>query len=88
MALLNHNASSAVPMASRENEQIFARLKNMMGMVQASQNPQMVLQQVAQRNPQVAEIMQMCNGRNPKDVFFALCQQQSVNPNDILSKLM
>lgn len=61
-------------------------IKRMMGMYQAAQNPQAVLQQMAQQNPMVGQIMQMSRG-NLKDTFYQMCQQKGVNPDDVLAQL-
>ena len=61
-------------------------IKRMMGMYQAAQNPQTVLQQMARQNPMVGRIMQMSRG-NLKDTFYQMCQQKGVNPDDILAQL-
>lgn len=77
MSLLNHNP----PPTTSGN---FQQLKNLYGMVQ---NPQAFLQNLASQNPQLQQVMQMCNSTNPKDVFYALCKQRNVNPDDILNQL-
>lgn len=56
------------------------------GMFRNSQNPQAMLSQLAKNNPQMAQVMQMCNGRNPQQVFYEMCQQRGVDPNTILSQ--
>lgn len=56
------------------------------GMFRNSQNPQAMLSQLAKNNPQMAQVMQMCNGRNPQQVFYEMCQQRGVDPNSILSQ--
>nr|DAG57209.1 MAG TPA: protein of unknown function DUF1858 [Bacteriophage sp.] len=56
------------------------------GMFRNSQNPQAMLSQLAKNNPQMAQVMQMCNGRNPQQVFYEMCQRQGVDPNSILSQ--
>lgn len=61
-------------------------IKRMMGMYRAAQNPQAVLQQMAQQNPMVGQIMQMSRG-NLKDTFYQMCQQKGVNPDDVLAQL-
>lgn len=63
------------------------QIRHIMQMLNGAQNPQAVLQQVAKKNPQVAQVMQMLQGRNPQEVFYAMCQQRGVNPNDILNQL-
>lgn len=57
------------------------KVKGMMGMFQG--NPMMMMQQ----NPMFNQVLQMCNGQNPKDVFMSLCKQQGCDPNAILREL-
>lgn len=64
-----------------------APIKNMIAMLNSAQNPQAVLQMLAQKNPQMAQVMQLVGGRNPQDVFYELCRQKGVNPDDILNQL-
>ena len=64
-----------------------APLKNMLSMLNAAQNPQAALNMLAQKNPQMAQVMNLVGGRNPKDVFYELCRQKGVNPDDILNQL-
>lgn len=69
------------------NNPAIQQLKQMMNMLNGAQNPQAVLQQVAQQNPQLAQVMQMCNGKNPQQVFYQMCQQRGINPDEILNAL-
>ena len=64
-----------------------APIKNMMQMLNGAQNPQAALQMLAQKNPQMAQVMQLVGGRNPQEVFYELCRQKGVNPDDILNQL-
>lgn len=64
-----------------------APLKNMLSMLNAAQNPQAALQMLAQKNPQMAQVMNLVGGRNPQEVFYELCKQRGVNPDDILNQL-
>lgn len=55
-------------------------------------NVQAAVQQARQimagsNNPMLANIMSMCQGKNPKDLFFSECQRRGVEPNDILNLL-
>lgn len=63
------------------------QLKNILTLVNAQQNPQAILQQVAQKNPQMAQVMQLVQGRNPQEVFYDMCKQKGVDPESILSQL-
>lgn len=61
--------------------------KRMMGMLQAVKNPQQALMAAAQQNPQLDAIMQMCNGRNPQEVFYEQCKKQGIDPNMVINAL-
>ncbi len=63
------------------------QVKQMMGALQAASNPKQALMQAAQQNPALNTVMQMCAGKNPKDVFYAQCKQMGVNPDDVLNQL-
>lgn len=64
-----------------------APLKSMLSMLNAAQNPQAALQMLAQTNPQMAQVMNLVGGRNPQEVFYEMCRQKGVNPDDILNQL-
>lgn len=53
----------------------FGMIQRMMGMMQNTQNPGAMLQNMAQSNPNIKKAMDMCQGRNPKDVFMEMYQQ-------------
>ena len=63
------------------------QIKFMMKQMQALQNPNMAIQQMAQSNPQMQQVMHMCQGQNPKDIFYSMCKQRGVDPNEILNML-
>jgi hypothetical protein len=50
-------------------------------------NPMILLNKMAQNNPQVKNVMSMLNqGANPQQLFYSLCQQRGVDPTTILSQ--
>lgn len=61
--------------------------KRMMGMLQSVKNPQQALMAAAQQNPQLNAVMQMCQGKDPQQVFYEQCKKNGVNPEDILKQL-
>jgi hypothetical protein len=69
------------------NPQTIQGVKRLMGMMQAMSNPQQAIMQMAQNNPQINAVMQMINGRNPKDVFMEECQKRGIDPNTIINQL-
>ena len=74
-------------MTSGVNTQAIQHVKRMMNMFRAASNPQQMLMQAAQQNPTIGTVMQMCNGKNPKDAFYEQCQKMGVNPDDIINQL-
>ena len=69
------------------NPQALQSIKQMMNAFKAMSNPQQALMQMAQQNPQLNSVMQMLNGRNPKDVFMEECQKRGIDPNTIINQL-
>ena len=59
---------------------------NMFKQMGSMNNPQTYLNQIVQTNPQFAQVLQMCNGKNPQDIFYKMCQQRGVNPDTILKQ--
>lgn len=85
--LMSMMGGGSAPATSGMNMGAIQQLKQTMNMLKAVKNPQQALVQAAQQNPQLNAVMQMCQGKNPKDVFYAECQKRGVNPEDILSQL-
>lgn len=65
------------------------QVKNLMNMVRGSANPQAMLNQLMQTNPQLKGVMDMVqkSGGNPKTAFYELAKQKGVDPNQILNML-
>lgn len=54
---------------------------------QAAQNPALMLQQMAAQNPALSQLRQLqAGGQDMKGTFYALCQQQGIDPESILSQ--
>ena len=68
---------------------LMRRAKQMLGMVNASQNPQSTLNQLRMNNPQMKQVMDVVNqyGGDPQKAFYAIAEQQGVNPQEILNML-
>ena len=64
-------------------------IKQMMQMVKDAQNPQAMLQSLAQSNPQLRQVMDVVQqaGNDPQKAFYAMCQQKGIDPNTILNAL-
>lgn len=65
------------------------QIRNMMNMVRNAGNPQAVLNQMIQNNPQMRSVMDLVkqSGGDPKKAFYDLAQQRGVDPNQILDML-
>ena len=64
-------------------------VKQMVNMIKSARNPQAMLNQLMQSNPnyrQVTDIINQ-NGGDPKKAFYALAQQRGIDPNEILDML-
>ena len=62
-------------------------IKGLMNQFKSISNPNIAMQQMAQSNPMFNQVMQMCNGQNPKDVFMSMCKQKGIDPEAILKEL-
>ena len=43
--------------------------------------------QLAQQNPMFNQVLQMCKGQDPQQLFMAMCKQRGVDPEAILREL-
>jgi hypothetical protein len=61
----------------------------MANVVRNSRNPQMMLMELAQSNPQMKQAIEYIgqNGGNAKEAFYTLAKQKGVNPDAILNML-
>ena len=66
---------------------VLQSVKRMMGMLSTARNPSTALQQAASQNPMLSSVLSMVGNRDPKAVFYDLCQQNNINPDDILNQL-
>ena len=64
-------------------------VRQMMGMLNSSQNPQAMMNSMIQNNPNLKQVMDLINksGGDPQKAFYALAEQKGVNPQEILDML-
>ena len=62
---------------------------NLINMIKHSGNPNLLLQQLATQNPNVANAMNLINqsGGDPKQAFYNEAKRRGIDPNQILSLL-
>ena len=60
-----------------------------MQMVKSARNPQAMISQIMQNNPQLKQVMDFVNqnGGDPQKAFYQMAEQKGVNPADILNML-
>lgn len=64
-------------------------MRNMMQMIRSAGNPQAMMQQLMQNNPQYKQVIDLVNqaGGDPKTAFYNMAQQMGVNPDEIIGML-
>ena len=79
------NPSTSNPAMGTDLNQI----KNMIGMIKSSNNPDSMLQYLMASNPRFKDAMNLArqNGGSPKDAFYALAKQKGINPDEIIALL-
>lgn len=65
-------------------------LVNIFKMIKGARNPQQMLNNVIQNNPDAKQAMDMLrnSGKSPKDFFYDAAKQKGVDPNSILNMFM
>ena len=65
------------------------QIRQMMQMVRSAGNPQAMIGQLMQNNPQMQQAMDLikASGNDPKRAFYALAEQKGIDPNSILDQL-
>lgn len=68
---------------------MISQAKQMLGAINGSQNPMMMLNQLMTSNPQLKQVMDYVqqNGGDPKKAFYSMAEQKGINPQDILDML-
>lgn len=63
---------------------LFKRLSESLN---SSQDKNASLMQLAQMNPQFANVIQMCQGKDPRELFIQGCRERGLDPNELMNKL-
>ena len=61
-------------------------IRNLMNMVRNAGNPQAMLNQVLQSNPQIYQLIQQ-NGGDAKSAFYAMAKQLGVDGDEVIGML-
>lgn len=69
--------------------QTLGPIKNMMNQLKAVQNPQALLQNMLNQNPNIQQAIQYVNqnGGDPKAAFYKLAQEQGIDPESLMKQI-
>lgn len=65
------------------NSQMMQGIQQAKGIMNSMNNPYYFMQQ----NPQMSQVLDMCKGKNPEQVFRSLAQQRGIDPDAFLKEL-
>lgn len=76
-------------MMNNQNATQMNQVKQMMGALKSSRNPQQLLINMMGNNPQFKQMLQMIrqSGMSPKDLFYQMAQQKGVDPEQLINQL-
>ena len=76
-------------LSGTQSQIIPPQIKNIMQMIRSSGNPQAMLNNLAQNNPQMRQVMDIIkdSGGDPKRAFYSLAEKRGVNPEEILKQI-
>ena len=65
------------------------QIQQMIGLIRSSGNPQAMLMQMMQNNPNMKQAMEIVQqyGGDAEKAFYALAEQKGINPQEILDLL-
>ena len=62
------------------------QIKNTISMMKNAGNPQALVEQMLNQNPQVKNFLAQ-NNNDPRQAFYSMANQMGINPDDVLSML-
>ena len=63
-----------------------SQAKQMIQTLKSSGNPQMMVEQLVNKNPQIQQIIQQYGG-DPKTAFYKYAEANGINPDEILNMM-
>ena len=62
------------------------QIKDTLSLIKNAGNPQVLVEQMLNQNPQVKDILAQ-NNNDPRQAFYSMANQMGINPDEILSML-
>lgn len=81
MSMLGNMGGGNNPMAA------MMQAMQVVNQIKKSSNPQVALNQMAQTNPDIKQAMDMCKGKNPKQIFEDTCRKNGMDPGQFTGML-
>ena len=77
------------PILQTIGNQNLGQIRSMINLVKSAGNPQEMMSQVMQTNPQMRNVMSYINqsGGDPKRAFYRMAQEKGVDPDEILNMI-
>lgn len=83
---MGNNPFNVINPANPMNNNRVAQMRDMYNMFSQSKNPSMLFKNMAMRNPQMQQVLMMLNkGMRPEDLLNQICQQQNINPQELMN---
>lgn len=71
-----------------QNNNFYGMYRDTYKMFSESKNPMQLFMNMASKNPNMKQVMNMIqSGGNPQTVFNQLCQQRGINPQEFLRNI-
>lgn len=84
---LMQKMGKSAPSIGGINPQMLQQVKQAMNALRSVANPQQAIMMAAQNNSQLGAVMQMCQGRNPQEVFEEQCKQHGIDPKNAMQQI-
>ena len=77
------------PILAGMGNPVMQNIKAIKRTMQMVRNPQVMLSQMMQTNPQMKQVIDYvnANGGDPQKAFYKLAEEQNINPDEILNEL-
>ena len=77
------------PILQTIGNQNLGQIRSMINLVKSAGNPQAMMSQLVQTNPQMRNVMNYINqsGGDPKRAFYRMAQERGVDPDEILNMI-
>lgn len=83
---MSNLGNSLINMLNKSSQPSLSNFSNIANMLKGAKDPKSILEKMAYSNPQANAIMNMIKkGNNPRDMFYNLCKQKGVNPDDVIA---